>query len=174
MKRTEEAGMFLRRYQRRKYGKPHPYWALAESYRPAKGSRQWIVAYLGELTSDEQVGWARLGAHLNGEPQRRPKRSLFDPPKRDIRRDDEPLLVKLSSIRLEPTRDFGDAWLAWGLWRMLGLDCLLDEWIEPGANPCPGTQWQRFLRSPDSVNPRANGILPTPGIVARRSRNCWT
>ena len=124
--------MFLRRYQRRKNGKPHTYWALAESYRTAKGSRQRIVAYLGELTADEQDGWARLGAHLNGKPQRRPERSLFDPPKRNIPREDEPLLVKLSSIRLERTRDFGDVWLAWGLWRMLGLDSLLDELIEPG------------------------------------------
>lgn len=45
---------------------------------------------------------------------------------------DEPLLVKLSGIRLARTRDFGDVWLAWGLWRMLGLDQVLDEWIEPG------------------------------------------
>ena len=27
-------------------------------------------------------------------------------------------------------RAFGDVWLAWGLWRMLGLDALLDELIE--------------------------------------------
>jgi transposase len=124
--------MFLRRYQRRKNGKPHTYWALAESHRTAKGSRQKIVAYLGELTSDEQDGWAKLGAHLDGKPQRRPERSLFDPPKQDTPRDDEPLLVKLSSIRLERTRDFGDVWLAWGLWRMLGLDSLLEELLEPG------------------------------------------
>ena len=124
--------MFLRRFERRKNGKPHTYWALAESYRTAQGSRQRIVAYLGELTSSEQDGWAKLGAHLNGESQRRPERSLFDPPQRDLPRQDEPLLVKLSSIRLERTRDFGDVWLAWGLWRMLGLDTLLDELIEPG------------------------------------------
>jgi len=124
--------MFLRRYQRRKNGKPHTYWALAESYRTAKGSRQKIVAYLGELTSEEQDGWARLGAHLDGKPERRPERSLFDPPPHDSPRNDDPLLVKLSSIRLERTRDFGDVWLAWGLWRMLGLDSLLDELIEPG------------------------------------------
>jgi transposase len=125
--------MFLRRYQRRKNGKPHTYWALAESYRTAQGSRQRIVAYLGELTADEQDGWARLSSHLNGEAkQRRPPRTLFDPPLRDERREDEPLLVKLSSIRLERIRDFGDVWLAWGLWRMLGLDELLEQRIVSG------------------------------------------
>ena len=125
--------MFLRRFERRKNGKAHTYWALAESYRTAKGSRQRVVAYLGELTSHEQNGWAKLGSHLGGEAQsRRPQLTLFDPPRRDEPRDDEPLLVKLSSIRLERPRDFGDVWLAWGLWRMLGLDELLEKLIEPG------------------------------------------
>ena len=125
--------MFLRRFERRKNGKRHSYWALVESYRMAKGSRQRVVAYLGELKAAEQDGWAKLGSHLSGEAKaRRPQLSLFDPPRRDEPRDDEPLLVKLSSVRLERTRDFGDVWLAWGLWRMLGLDELLDELIEPG------------------------------------------
>jgi transposase len=124
--------MFLRRYERRKNGKPHTYWALAESYRTAHGSRQRVVAYLGELSTDEQDGWTRLSSHLNGEATTRPQRTLFDPPRRDERREDEPLLVKLSSIRLQRTRDFGDVWLAWGLWRMLELDQLLERLITPG------------------------------------------
>jgi transposase len=125
--------MFLRRFERRKNGKPHTYWALAESYRTAKGSRQRIVAYLGELCGEEQDGWTQLCSHLNGDARkRRPESTLFDPPRRDEPRDDEPLLVKLSSIRLERTRDFGDIWLAWGLWRMLGLDELLEQLIERG------------------------------------------
>jgi transposase len=125
--------MFLRRLVRTKNGKPHTYWALAESYRTARGSRQRIVAYLGELGGDEQDGWTRLCSHLNGDAERlRPQRTLFDPP-----RDDEPLLVKLSSIQLERTRDFGDVWLAWGLWRMLGLDELLAERLEAGREEVP-------------------------------------
>lgn len=125
--------MFLRRYERRKNGKAHTYWALVESYRTVQGSRQRVVAYLGELQPGEQDGWARLGAHVRGEARsRQPQLTLFDPPRRDEPRDDEPLLVKLSSIRLERPRDFGDVWLAWGLWRMLGLDELLERLIEPG------------------------------------------
>jgi transposase len=131
--------MFLRRFERRKNGKPHTYWALAESYRTGKGSRQRVVAYLGELTANEQDGWTQFCSHLNGEAQsRRPERTLFDPPRRDEPQSDEPLLVKLSSIRLERTRDFGDVWLAWGLWRMLGLDDLLERLIEPGRE---GVSW---------------------------------
>jgi transposase len=125
--------MFLRRYQRRKNGKPHTYWALVESYRTAKGSRQRVVAYLGELAAEDQDGWSKFGSHLDGTATTRSlQRSLFDPPQRDVPKDDEPLLVKLSSIRLERPRDFGDVWLAWGVWRMLGLDEFFDQRIERG------------------------------------------
>ena len=125
--------MFLRRCTRRKNGKTHSYWALVESYRTAKGSRQRVVSYLGELQASEQSGWAKLGRHLSGEQAvRRPQLSLFDPPWCDERRDDEPVLVRLSGVRFERLRDFGDVWLAWGLWRMLELDVLLERLIARG------------------------------------------
>ncbi len=122
--------MFLRRCIRRKSGKRHTYWALVESFRTAKGSRQRIVAYLGELKKSEKNGWAQLCRRLNQE--QRPEPSLFDPPHYDHPTDDEPVLVKLKNIRLQRLRDFGDVWLALGLWRMLGLDTLLATLMSPG------------------------------------------
>jgi len=83
------------------------------------------VAYLGELGRSEQSGWAQLGRNLSGK--QRPSRSLFDPPHYDDPSDDEPVLVRLRDIRLERPRDFGDVWMALGLWRLLGLDKLLDS-----------------------------------------------
>jgi transposase len=35
--------------------------------------------------------------------------------------------VNLKGVRLERLRDFGDVWLALGLWRLLGLDALLSD-----------------------------------------------
>jgi hypothetical protein len=70
--------MFLRRYERRKSGKRHTYWALVESIRTGQGSRQRVVAYLGELRKSEQNGWALLGRRL--DKKARPQPSLFDPP----------------------------------------------------------------------------------------------
>src|SRR6266850_88532 len=106
--------MFLRRFERRKSGKRHTYWALVESYRTGRGSRQRTVAYLGELKRSEKSGWAELGRRLNKED--RPQPSLFDPPAYDEPADGEPVLVKLNGIRMERLRDFGDVWLALGLW----------------------------------------------------------
>jgi transposase len=127
--------MFLKRLERRKNGKAHTYWALVESYRTAKGSRHRIVAYLGELTRSEQNGWAQLGRQL--DKKQRPSPSLFDPPRYDEPEDDEPVLVKLRDIHLDRLRDFGDVWLALGLWRLLGLDTLLSGLLPAGQEGVP-------------------------------------
>ena len=126
--------MFLRRYERKKKGKKHSYWALVESVRTAKGSRQRIVAYLGELKKREQNGWVQLGRRLNKKD--RPSPTLFDPPGYD-EPDDDIELVRIKGIRLERPRDFGDVWLALGLWRLLGLDMLLTDRMETGREEVP-------------------------------------
>jgi transposase len=127
--------MFLRRCQRRQRGKVHTYWALVESYRTQKGSRQRIVAYLGELKASQRSGWAELGRRL--DRRQRPQPSLFDPPALQEADDHAPVLVQLKGVRLERLRDFGDAWLAWGLWRLVGLDGLLERLLPQGREDVP-------------------------------------
>jgi transposase len=122
--------MFLRRYERRSGGRRRTYWALVESVRTGRGSRQRVVAYLGELERSAQSGWAQLGRSLSGK--QRPSRSLFDPPHFDDPSEEEPVLVRLRDVRLERLRDFGDVWMALGLWRLLGLDKLLDSLTPAG------------------------------------------
>lgn len=127
--------MFLRRCERTKNGKKHTYWALVESIRTGQGSRQRVVAYLGELKAGERSGWAELGRRLR--QRERPQPSLFDPPLPEEPSDDEAVQVRLKGIRLERLRDFGDVWLAWGLWRLLGLDQLLSGVIAEGREEVP-------------------------------------
>ncbi len=127
--------MFLKRLIRRKNGKDHTYWALVESIRTARGSRHRVVAYLGELKKSEKNGWAHLCGQLN--KQQRPQPTLFDPPHYDDPTDDEPVLVKLKGVRLQRLRDFGDVWLALGLWRLLGLDKLLSKVMPVGQEDVP-------------------------------------
>ncbi|MBE3098547.1 MAG: IS1634 family transposase [Planctomycetes bacterium] len=127
--------MFLKRLERRKNGKRHTYWALVESVRTTGGSRHRVVAYLGELTACQSSGWAALGRRLDGKD--RPQPTLFDPPRYDEPADDEPVLVNLKGVRLQRLRDFGDVWLAWGLWRLLGLDALLARVMPAGREDVP-------------------------------------
>ena len=106
--------MFLRRYERRRNGKGHTYWALVESRRTGRGSRQRIVAYLGELKTSEKSGWAQLGRRLS--KKERPEPSLFDPPHYDEPEDDESVLVRLSGVTMERLRDFGG-------WHYTAISC---------------------------------------------------
>ncbi len=121
--------MFLRRYERSKNGKRHTYWALVESIRTARGSRQKVVAYLGELKRSERNGWAQLGRRMDRKD--RPSPTLFDPPHYPEPEDDVEL-VRIKGVHLERMRDFGDVWLGLGLWRLLELDKLLAKLMPSG------------------------------------------
>ena len=103
--------MFIRPCYRTKNGKRHAYWALVESYRTPRGSRQRVVAYLGQL--DEQ---GRLGVRLAAEGRRWRQRKLID--------DVEPEWVEVdaSRVRVENQLGFGGPWLAWELIGQLGLN----------------------------------------------------
>jgi transposase len=127
--------MFLRRYERRKDGKIHSYFALVESYRTAKGSRQRVVSYLGELKPGEQSGWAQLGRGLDGKAP--PSATLFDTEPAESNADEEAVWVELRGIRMERLRAFGDVWLALGLWRLLELDGLLAKLMPEGREDVP-------------------------------------
>jgi len=126
--------MFLRRYHKRKSGKQHTYWALVESYRTAKGSRQRIVAYIGELKKNQKSGWEHLGRRLDGKSK--PQKTLFDPPDYQDP-NDEFVHINLKDVQLKRIRDFGDVWLALGLWRLLGLDQLLNNCMPQGRQEVP-------------------------------------
>jgi transposase len=103
--------MYLRKIHRKKDGKDHAYWALVESYRTAKGPRQRVVAYLGEMDAS-----GRLGVQKAAEGSREHQSDLFNDHK------PEWVEVDIRRVRTERVRDFGDIWLAFQLIKRLGLD----------------------------------------------------
>jgi transposase len=107
---------------------------LLESYRTAKGSRHRVVAYLGKLSAQEVSGWEKLAGRLDGKAPVMP--GLFDPPSSDDMCS-EVELVSLKHIQLQNIREFGQAYLAWTLWRMLGLDELLSNHMPRGHEDVP-------------------------------------
>src|SRR5260221_5764342 len=118
--------MYLRKIYPRGRGRKSKqvYWELVESYRTVKGSRQRTVAYLGKLSRKEVSGWQKLSERLNGQPPSPP--GLFDVSNTDTGDDaDHVELVDIKSVAVQRMRRFGEVFLAWTLWRVLGLDCLL-------------------------------------------------
>jgi hypothetical protein len=125
--------MYLRKIRPCGKGRRQIYWELVESYRTAKGSRQRTVAYLGKLSRKELSGWQMLSRRLRGQAP--PMPTLFDPPESS----DEPDLhwVRTRKLRVQRMRRFGDVYLAWTLWQLLGLDALLAEKMMAGREEVP-------------------------------------
>lgn len=127
--------MFLRRITVKKDGKAHAYWALMESVRTARGPRQRTVAYLGELGAAEHAGWAEVRRLLDRQPL--PAISLFGEPASADEPVPEHITVHVRGIRVAHSRDFGEVYLGWLLWRALRLDELLEAAIPQGREEIP-------------------------------------
>jgi transposase len=121
-------GVYLRRCHRAKDGKRHAYWALVKSVRTAKGPRQQVVAYLGDL---DEAG--RLGVQQAADVRKSPdgQEQLFDTM---LPRWVE---VDAAAVRVDGTREFGGGWLALQLIRKLGLGTLLAELMPAGREDVP-------------------------------------
>ena len=107
---------------------------LLESYRTAKGSRHRVVAYLGKLCAKEVSGWEKLSARLQGRAAKLP--GLFAPAANDDAIG-EVALVDLKNVHLANLREFGQVYLAWIVWQMLGLDELLAQQMTRGLEEVP-------------------------------------
>lgn len=106
--------MYLRRCYRVKDGKRHAYWSLVESVRTARGPRQRVVAYLGQLEADVRLG-VRQAAQGGGFQS-----VLFD--------ETRPQWVEIdaSRMRVESAKGLGGPFVGLELMRRLGMM----EWFE--------------------------------------------
>jgi hypothetical protein len=121
LNQSEGSAMFLRRYERRAKGGRRTYWALVESVRTGKIAEGWWHSASWHEASRAAVPQSRSLSGSSGPRGPCSIRPHYDDPS-----DEEPVLVRLRDVRFERLRDFGDVWMAWGLWRLLGLDKLLD------------------------------------------------
>ena len=121
-------GVYLRRCHRAKDGKRHAYWALVKSVRTAKGPRQEVVAYLGDL---DEAG--RLGVQQAADVRKSPdgQEQLFDT------MHSRWVEVDAAAVRVDGAREFGGGWLALQLIRKLGLGALLAELMPAGREDVP-------------------------------------
>ena len=125
-----EPRVYLRHSIVRKNGKAHTYWRLVRSVRRGGRVVQETVAQLGELDAKGRAKAKALAREITG---RREQRELFEEPAPG----DETVQVRLSRIRLERGRRFGDVWLAWKLWQALRLEELCAEILPEGREEVP-------------------------------------
>lgn len=114
--------MYLRRINVKKDGKNHYYWALAESYRTAKGSRQRIVCYLGDVDKRTARGLQQAAERCDSYQQ-----DFLSP-------EELPHYVEIDThrVRTERHREFGAVWLGLKLYELVGLEQYFCEAFERG------------------------------------------
>ena len=118
------ADMYLRYTTRKKDGKVHRDWRLVRSVRVGRRVIQQTVAHLGELDEHGRLEARALARDLIGEPE---QARLFDDGSAHLT-----VPVRLKSIRIERSRQFGDVYLALALWRGSGLAQLCEELLPAG------------------------------------------
>src|SRR5258708_6023302 len=135
--------MFLRSNTRIKDGKQHRYYTVVESRRLRSGKvAQRQVLYLGEINDSQQAAWRKTLEVFDEEQDRFRSLSLFA--------EDRPIpadaihsvQVKLSEMKLERARPYGNCWLGCELWRQLQLDRFWSGKLPRGRE---GVAWPQVL-----------------------------
>src|SRR3954469_8965544 len=135
--------MFLRSNTRIKDGKEHRYYTVVESRRLQSGKvAQRQVLYLGEINDSQQAAWRRTLEVFDEGQRRYTPLSLF-PEDRPVPADAiDSVQVKLSEMKLERARPYGNCWLGCELWRQLQLDRFWSGKLPRGRE---GVAWPQVL-----------------------------
>ena len=136
--------MFLRTNKRFKDGKQHSYYSVVESRRLGSGKVvQKQVLYLGEINDSQQSAWRKTLEVFDEQQQRYTPLSLF-PEDRPIPIDAiDSVQVKLSEMKLERARPFGNCWLGCQLWQQLHLDKFWSQKLPRGRET---VAWEQVLQ----------------------------
>jgi transposase len=135
--------MFLRSNTRIKDGKEHRYFTVVESRRLQSGKvAQRQVLYLGEINDSQQAAWRKTLEVFDEAEHRYTPLSLF-PEDRPVPADAiGSVQVKLSEMKLERARPYGNCWLGCELWRQLHLDRFWSEKLPHGRE---AVAWPQVL-----------------------------
>jgi transposase len=136
--------MFLRSNKRIKDGKQHRYYSVVENRRLSSGKvAQRQVLYLGEINDSQQAGWRKTLEVFDEQQQKFTPLSLF-PEDRPVPADAiDSMRVRLSEMKLERARSYGNCWLGCELWRQLELDQFWSEKLPQGRE---SVSWAQVLQ----------------------------
>lgn len=131
--------MFLRPNHRQKDGKDHTYWSLVETVRTPEGPRQRTLCYLGELNHSTQARWLKTIEVFNEQGECR-QLKLFPSDVEPPENDPDVVRVRVSQVRFQRVRQFGNCFLGLALWRRLELDRFWEALLDGQGADVP---WSR-------------------------------
>jgi hypothetical protein len=138
--------MFLRSNKRIKDGKQHRYYTVVESRRLGSGKiAQRQVLYLGEINDSQQAAWRKTLEVFDEDQHRFTSLSLFAEDRPAPADAIDSVQVKLSEMKLQRARPYGNCWLGCELWRQLQLDRFWEQKLPQGREDVPWAQVLELL-----------------------------
>ena len=138
--------MFLRCHRRKKDGKEHRYYSVAESRRLHSGKVvQRRVLYLGEINDSQQASWRKTLEVFDEQQQRATTLSLFAEDRAVPADVLDTIQVKLSEMQLRRARPYGNCWLGCELWKQLELDRFWEQKLPRGREEVSWVQVLQLL-----------------------------
>lgn len=135
--------MYLKCHQRKKDGKQHRYWSVAEHVAGTGGRRfERHVLYLGEIDDAQRASWERRIAVFDEDRQQTRQMMLF-PADAPVASDADHVRVVLSGFALRRPRQWGACWAFCQLWDALRLD---EFWTRRLPDSRKGTSWLNVLK----------------------------
>lgn len=129
-------GMYLKTHKRKKNGKVNEYYSIVEKRKVANGFYvQKTVLYLGEISDSQKKSWNKSIKVLNeqNKPIHKTLFALHDDD--DICENIDAIPLRLSGMKLEKPRAFGDCWLGCEIWDQLGLNTFWSCRIDTANSP---------------------------------------
>ena len=142
----DNTGMYLRSHNRKKNGKVNEYYSIVEKRKVANGRYiEKRVLYLGEISGSQKKSWNKSIEILN-EKNKPIHKTLFALCDNDeICENIDAIPIKLSEMKLEKPRAFGDCWLGCEIWDQLGLNSFWSGRIDTAKSPVPFSKVLKLL-----------------------------
>src|ERR1700694_3267398 len=169
-----KGAMFLRSNTRIKDGKQHRYFSVVESRRLRSGKvAQRQVLYLGEINDSQQAAWRKTLEVFDEEQHRFTPLSLL-PEARPVPADAiDSVQVKLSEMKLERARPYGNCWLGCELWRQLRMDRFWTEKLPIGRESVAWVQVLELRVVNRLIDPGSEFRLHRQWFDQARWTCCW-
>lgn len=138
--------MYLKTHKRKKDGKVNEYYSIVEKRKVANGDYvQKTVLYLGEISDSQKKSWNKSIEILNehNEPVHKTLFALHDDD--DVCENIDAIPLRLSGMKLQKPRAFGDCWLGCEIFDQLGLDTFWSSRIDTSKSPVPYSKVLKLL-----------------------------
>ena len=142
----DNTGMYLKTHKRKKNGKYHEYYSIAEKRKISRGRYvEKIVLYLGEISDSQKKSWQKSIKILNEDNKPNYKSLFAIDNETQACYDVDTIPVKLSKMKLSKPRTFGDCWLGCEIWNQLDLDKFWSERIDTARSPFKYSKVNKLL-----------------------------